>query len=195
MITIVAGFGRCGSSLTMQMLAAGGLDMAGPWPSYEDPIANIGGAFMEGDKGACFVLEDKVVKVLDPHLGRLPPWDYRVIWCKREYDQQGKSQAKFLRLMTGMPANRETARAFARSYQQDEPNALAALRAAGQRSFLCVYFETTLRYPERAAKSLADFCGIPAERIPAMAAVVRARSPKCAPGLEMELSLIEGAAP
>lgn len=190
MITIVSGFGRCGSSLVMQMLNAGGMKTVGHYPSFEDPIANVGGPLLGGSTEVAALIDGCAVKILDPHSGRLPPWEYRVIWCKRAHLQQAKSQVKMLNLMMGIPAGREQVRAFERSYRKDEPRAMDALRRAGAKAIHTAVFEDTLRSPLAAALELAAFCGLSHEVVPAMTACVRSREVGCAQGMDMELRLL-----
>jgi hypothetical protein len=191
MITIVSGFGRCGSSLVMQMLAAAGMSLTGPWPSYEDPIANMNGPLMRGDKAAAESLDGKVVKVLDPHVGRLPKWSYRAIWCKRTYKEQARSQVKLLNMLMGVPAGRDDVRAFERSYPRDEPKAMAALRAAGAQEIMVVNFEDLVIHPSSEVSAIANFCGLPISARDAMVQAVHVRDPHCAPDMSMELGLME----
>lgn len=83
-MVIVSGFGRCGSSMTMQMLAAGGIECLGEWPSFEHPKA------LKLDMAWLRAQEGKALKVLDPHRHRLPlalqeaGWWLRsdIIWAK-----------------------------------------------------------------------------------------------------------------
>ena len=58
---IVSGLGRCGTSLVMQMLAAGGIDCYGPFPAYEPE-----GLGMGRDLPSLLALR-KAFKLLDPH--------------------------------------------------------------------------------------------------------------------------------
>jgi hypothetical protein len=191
-IIIVSGFGRCGSSLVMQMLHAGGIAVTGQWPSFEHPAGAIEGPLLSGKAAAAAQLEGHAIKVLDPHLGRLPRgFDYRVIWCSRDFGQQAKSQIKLLRLWMGIAATREDCRRFERSYRADFPKAMAALRAAGVTEILQVQFEDTLAKPLDVARSLAAFCELPHDAIEKMAAGVRARDAACAPGMDMEMELLE----
>ena len=98
---LVVGLGRCGSSLTMQMLAAGGMPVHGKAPTYEVEEAMVGRmdrAWLAAQRGAIKVLEPKRMPslVLD-HPGNA------IIWLDRDPDQQAKSQAKFLHLVADTP--------------------------------------------------------------------------------------------
>lgn len=187
---LVCGFGRCGSSLMMQMLAAGGVPTTGKWPDYEDGHAGvIGGsidaAWLESVRG-------HAIKVLDPHRVSIPRGDYGAIWLDRDPMEQARSQAKFLSLMAGIPSNRHTTRALAASYATDKPKALRSLRDAGA-GILHMTFEDLLD-PCRlrdAVTALAAFLGHRRDLDEvAMLRAVRPRGPRCAPGLDMELALM-----
>ena len=189
-ITLVSGFGRCGSSLVMQMLEAGGMPMVGQYPAFEDGRASP----KHGDLAWLLGYPGRAVKLLDPQLFDIPraASPYCVIWCSRDYQEQARSQVKFARLMLGVPTNRHHVRAFARSYVDDKPAAVRSLIAGGCGPLLDIPFEKTLARPHDVAAELVEHCNHLPLNLNAMAAVVRQRSPLCAPGLEMELSLIAG---
>lgn len=65
-ITIVCGFGRCGMSLVMQTLDAGGMPVHDSWPAYEDATAH------GGNRALMDTLPAKAVKRLDRQLPSLP---------------------------------------------------------------------------------------------------------------------------
>ena len=92
MITIVSGFGRCGSSLVMQMLEAGGMPCSGEYPAFEDEAGNLLLADMLS-LDYMQTLEGKAVKLLDPHRGKIPKGpEYHVLGCSRDYGEQARSQ-------------------------------------------------------------------------------------------------------
>lgn len=182
-VVLVCGFGRCGSSLVMQMLGAGGIPTTGEYPGFEDSRTSI-------PRDPQWIAEQhgRAVKLIDPQFpdGRLIAGHYRIIWLDRDHRQQSRSQAKFARLLMGLPIDRKGVRALARSYATDLPIALKVLKDRG--SVLRIRFEDILLNPEDAARRIHAHigCGCVSD----MAAQVRSRSPKCAPGLDMELSLI-----
>lgn len=190
-IIVVTGFGRCGSSLVMQMLEAGGMPCTGEYPAFEAEYGSVilGGGVLTADMLAA--LQGRAVKLLDLHRGVLPKGpDYRVIWINRNHAEQGKSQAKFLSTLTGMSLGRNVARDFSKSYGADTPKLRKALARAGVTTALCLTFETVLAAPRDAAAQIAAHVGIPLTRTTDMANVVRARDPVCAPDLSLELTLI-----
>lgn len=90
----VAGLGRCGLTMTMQMLDAGGLDVWGDPPAYEP-----------GHYAADFD-EIDAVKLVDPIgseiTGLLPePGALQWIWLQRDAKEQAKSMAKMVEAATG----------------------------------------------------------------------------------------------
>lgn len=187
-VVLVCGFGRCGSSLMMQMLEAGTVPVTGKWPAFED------GRFSVGTTPSVEImrqLEGTAVKVLDPHEVALPQGDYLAIWLDRDLKQQAKSYAKFIRLMLGLPGAKRGA--LAASFKRDRPRAIKALVDAGARTVVQVRFESLLANPAGESHLIAEYlhhAGISVcER--GMASAVLPRSPQCEPGLEIELALSE----
>lgn len=183
-ITVVCGFGRCGSSLVMQMLAAGGMPCVGEAPAYEIPeVMNLPASweFLEE-------LPGKAVKILDPHLNTPKPGPaYRFIWVDRHPGEQARSIAKFLQVISGMaPLSRNDRKKLQRSLGKDRPLCLNLLARLGGKPPLAIAFESILANPDVAGRRLSDFCGGLDSK--AMAAVVRPRPPQCLPYmLEAEL--------
>ena len=182
-VILVSGFGRCGSSLVMQMLSAGGVSAIGEYPAFEDDRTGI-----DRDPEWISQQHGKALKLLDPHYpeGRLVPGRYRIIWLDRDHREQARSQAKFARMLMGLPMGRKEVRALARSYATDLPVALKILTGRGP--VLRLRFENILAGPADAARRIHEHVGV--GRVADMAGEVRGRSPECAPGLDMELGLI-----
>ena len=180
----VSGFGRCGSSMLMQMLHAGGVPCTGRAPAFED---NAVGCAVTPE----YVAEHAghAVKVLDPQRVGLPG-NVRVIWMDRNTDEQARSIAKFTELVHGVRYSREMRRSLLASLRRDR---IAAMRVIGQRPVMTLRFEEVLLAPLAAALLLRAFVAPLPLNIDAAAAQVRSRSSACAPGLEMELSLMGGA--
>lgn len=186
---LVCGAGRCGTSLMMQMLYRGGMPCVGNWPDFEDahvgPDRSVDPAWMASKAG-------HAIKVLDPHRVELPAGDYGVIWMSREVWEQAKSQAKFMSMVWGMPMmTRSQLRAVAASIPRDKK---AGWRRFAKADMLHVTFEHLVGpRPESAVHMIADFVGGGLDAA-AMLGAIRRRDPRCAPGLDMELSLLAGAA-
>jgi hypothetical protein len=193
-ITIVAGFGRCGSSLVMQMLAAGGM----PTPYSEYPSYEIN----QKKNLLISALQGGAIKVLDPHINRPPVGPvYRWIWLDRDPVQQAKSMAKFWKAAmvdapSGLPPMPEFApdqiAKLAEAFRRDRPRANGVmLKYTQPAGILKLKFEDILAAPNFAAKLLSKFCGGGLDE-KAMAAAVRPRGPECLPYL-LELEQMEEA--
>lgn len=187
-IILVCGLGRCGTSLVMQMLGAGGMPVTGPWPSFEDraAVAALGDVDLAPFGG------DLAVKVLDPHRHRLPSTGVRSIWLDRSPREQARSQVKLLSATEPMVATRrETIRAFEASIKKDRLKGLRAVSRGG--AVLRLAFEDIIRWPWDAAIEIRDFVGKPLY-VDSMADAVRPRPTWCAPDIDLEMTLMrEGA--
>lgn len=191
-LIIVSGFGRCGTSLVMQMLHAGGIRCVGQWPAFEDEWTarhHNSAEWMAHAMG-------RAIKLLDPHR-HVPPRDLpaRGIWLDRSPREQAKSIAKLNHLLSGHPApNRRIVRGYERGLITDRPAAMRALLQACAVDCIALSFEDLIRYPEALALRLVDFLAITprvaaAER---MASVVRPRGIGCYDGL-LEVDLLDSA--
>lgn len=187
-ITIVSGFGRCGSSLVMQMLDAGGMPCAGEYPAFEpeQSRAHLAGGAVSAEWLAS--IAGHAVKILDPQNGTMPKVECRIIWCARDYHEQARSHVKFGAVF-GLPADRALVRSYEKSYRRDKPLAVRSLLRTGAPSIAEVRFEDVLREPERWAHFINEYCGGGLDES-LMAKAVRPRSPLCAPDMSMELTLI-----
>ena len=193
---VVAGMGRCGTSLMMQMLAAGGVPCTGEWPAFESDIALI----RRFDAAAFDALGDCAVKLVDPaplKPGRLP--NHVVIWLDRSVPQQARSQIKFLR-WNNFPVQetRQTRRAFETGLRTSRMGHRLSLGVPGRTPSIAIAFETILAYPARTARDIAAFLalhGWAALDVAAMAREVVPRSADCYPGMmELELLVARGMA-
>lgn len=183
----VCGFGRCGSTMTMSMLVAGGCPPgnATEVPYEGDPAALVGRDL----SGTC-------VKLL--HGGRMgeipegptPAW--RFVWLDRNPVEQAKSTVKFLRTMapvTGITPLPFAEIGLARSFEQDRPALLGALRRVGP--VLVLDYERVLARPHKAAALMRRELW-PSLDVHAAAAVVHERGGACLPDLSFELSTMGG---
>ncbi|SFV31448.1 hypothetical protein SAMN05216456_1344 [Devosia crocina] len=187
---IVTGLGRCGSSLTMQMLAAGGMPSVGRYPDFEVDRAtpdSITEAWLKTQTGAVKVLDPHRIR---PHLLGLP--DQRIIWLARDMREQAKSQAKFLRIAAGRAVNRQQAKGLERLLRSDTATCHRLLSTLPI-PVLRLTFEHLITHPEGAASTIAAFVAPLWLDVGAMARVVVPRSGACLPDM-LELSLLDGAA-
>lgn len=182
---IVAGIGRCGTSLVMQMLHAAGVPTVGDWPAFErnDELS------LRADPAAWRALTvGKAVKALDPQRVPVPSsYEHRIIVLTRNPEQQAKSMLK----MAGFKPNREARRAMEHSVRQDEEPLRRAAMDMGPGNFLKLSFENIIHDPMEAATRIANhvrYVNEPQLDTGAMAACVRSRPATCLPYmLEVEL--------
>ncbi len=183
-IVVVAGFGRCGSTLAMQMLAAGGLRTVGDGRSTET------GA-VQTREGWLRMLDWEVppfaVKALDPFWPPAGP-SYAFIWLDRDPSEQAKSHAKFLHAVTGRRLSGAERRMYRAMLRRDRPRVVSGLRDYSGSRLLVTRFESLIERPLDESVSIAWWLGEGARRAghtgieldsAAMAQVVRRRSTRC----------------
>lgn len=181
-IVLVAGLGRCGTSLVMQMLDAGGFPVAGEFPDYE----------FEEQMALPFnkhiwlpIALGRAVKALDPF--RWPPplgIDARCIFLVRNHREQMASQARFV----GGAAGRAQRRSGAKLLAKQEQTSLKQLSDVAIGGVLKIAFETLITDPRRAAATLSFMLGgLDVDR---MVRQVRPRQPK-ALAWPLEPALVE----
>ena len=167
MITIVSGLPRSGTSLMMQMLAAGGLPVLSDGERKADTDNPRGYLEWERvkqlpkDPSLIAEGEGKVVKVISQLLLLLPDsHEYRVVFMQRPLPEVLKSQDEMLRRRgTFDPAadNAPIEAAFQRHllevnrWLDGKPN-VQALR---------IHYHRALREPQATAEEIADFLKIP----------------------------------
>jgi hypothetical protein len=147
---LVAGLGRCGTSLVMQMLAASGLSCLGTFPDYEDPALLGPTAAVNAATLAPF----DAAKWLNPMLTPEPPGRALIVWLDRRPVEQARSQIKFLSLMTGTPAQTDKLDHWVAAVERDRERSLERLR---WRDRIEVQFEHLLAAPDEAAAAIAGF--------------------------------------
>lgn len=184
-ILLVAGLGRCGTSLMMQMLEAGGAPVVGNWPAYEPGL--IQGLPFNAEKWSA-VVRGRSVKALDPHRWQPPRGeDYRIIWLDRHPGEQARSVLKFSR----KPDNRANRKGMERILDRDRRLAQQHLLSIDRAGILGVKFEDIINRPARVAAELRAKLGAPLD-VGAMARQVVDRSPRCFDGLLENMLLITG---
>lgn len=186
-ILFVAGLGRCGTTLVMTMLDAGGFPVSGPRPSYEIPNRWRAG---RSDITWLNLQGGKAVKWIDPTrnsslLSKLNI-ESVVLLLERDAREQARSQIKLISEEVKI-YGRRAEKAMERSIRRDSPIVRARLRTRA-----IVYpmrFEDILKHPKRTADFLQRLIDVrfgqpfDAERA---AAVVIPRHPSCAPDLSIE---------
>lgn len=184
-VNVVAGLGRCGTSLVMQMLDAAGLPVVvgeGP-PAYEDNMQLGLVRDSRAHRTACTWLAGlggKFVKLLDPQRMKLPhDVRYNVLWLDRDYQEQARSQAKFLERVEGIDKLSEShIRALQRQLPKDRLAAGRVWRRLGEVPTILTFERLVLGGD--AIDDLAEWAGVP-ERADVMRKVIVPRGPACLP--------------
>lgn len=189
---VVAGPGRCGSSLTMQMLHAGGIPCVGEWPDFEDERAGIplNRPWFEG-------LHSVAVKRLDIHRDSTMPRSAIVIWLDRDHDQQAKSTLKLLKSQfSGISDNRQARRAIEASLARDAVTCKIAILKTHFPS-MAVRFETLVSDPRGVVAIISAHikynAGYDLDQEKAITALIP-RSPNCLPNM-LEFDLLNQTRP
>ncbi len=175
---VVAGIGRSGLTVTMQMLHAGGYPCAGQPPGFE--IFDIGMIPWKRCMG-------DAVKLVGAHLQLPPPGNYAVIRLKRNFNQQALSVRKFWRIF-GLPDESNNS-ALIRSFKKDYK--VIDGWAKSQRT-LMLDFEEIITDAITTAEKIREFIGEPLDTAK-MASVVIPRDSDCHPEM-LELSMIHRSA-
>ncbi len=168
MITVVSGLPRSGTSMMMQMLEAGGLEIASdakrvadadnPRGYYEyEAVKRLRteGAFLAGIRG-------RAIKIVAPLLPSLPSdHDYRVVFMERDLDEILASQRKMLSRLATRPAAAEADRAGEAALKQAFARQLRQVKIwLGQRENVRTCFvahERALADPGATAARVAEF--------------------------------------
>lgn len=172
-IIVVVGFARCGSSLLMSMLDAGGQPVvADSSVSYESELVR---GLPEKHRwlASC---GGKAVKILEPQYLKPPQgYPYHFIWMNRDLQEQAKSQYAFVSAL-GIKPNK-TPRVLAKSLQRDRPKVIQMLKSYPNSNLLILSFDRLVTQPASSIQKLIKFCpGLDAEK---MNSVIIRRSPKC----------------
>lgn len=184
MIGFVAGFGRCGTALTLAMLAAGGLPIVGSAPIFETLRFTPGrtdAGWLSGQSG-------RILKWVCP-LSTWCPEEAQgpVLWLDRDPEEQARSQVKLARAFGDrLPDPEAKVRAVAMHIRHKTSAAQSS--AAKQGPVTRLSFESLLSDPLQSARKLAEvFRPFGQLDVGRAAAMVRGRSPECAPQMEVEV--------
>jgi len=182
-IILVCGFGRCGSSLVMQMLKAAGISVDGVPPYYET-MFGYDGKWIAQQTG-------RAVKILEPHRHdrNFEPGNYVCIWIDRDLKEQAKSHVQFHRekkkLVVMNP--RYSRRELIKFFKKERKEGVRACESLGPTLYL--KFEDLIKDSIGSAALIGYHCGIPAEKVLIMDRVVVPRETKCRDSLDLELKL------
>jgi hypothetical protein len=165
MITIVSGLPRSGTSLMMQMLAAGGMPILSDGERQADTDNPKG--YLEWERikqlpkepAIIAEAEGKVVKVISQLLLSLPPsYDYRVIFMQRPLPEVMASQDEMLRRRGTYDAGVDTS-AVTRAFRDHLYDVHTWLNRKPHIAVLRLNYHQILREPRKTAESVAKFLG------------------------------------
>lgn len=174
MITIVSGLPRSGTSLMMQMLAAGGMPILSDGERGAD-VDNPRG-YLEWERikqlpktpSLMAEAEGKAVKVISQLLLSLPlDHEYRIIFMQRPLPEVMASQDEMLR-RRGTFDPREDNSVVVRAFQDHLSDVYAWLNSRPNLAVSRVQYHAVLREPQKAAEAVAKFLKVPLD-IEAMA--------------------------
>jgi hypothetical protein len=165
MITIVSGLPRSGTSLLMQMLAAGGLSILSDGERRAD-IDNPRGYLewehikqLPNDPGCIALAEGKAVKVISQLLLSLPPeHEYRVVFMQRPLAEVMTSQEEMLRRRGTFDPKVDSA-AVMKAFQNHLFEVNAWLNGKPNLKVMRVQYHEVLRAPKGISERVAHFLG------------------------------------
>lgn len=188
-ILLVSGLGRCGTTLAMTMLDAGGFPVSGPRPAYE-PSQHWNMGLPDADW--IRAQEGKAVKwILGPlhrqkAIRNLLPVPPVIILLERNAREQARSQIKMIG-PSATKLGRRAEKAMERSIRRDMPIVRAHMRSLGT-----VYqwaFEDVLENPFWAGRALERIIGHHFDRdfdVEMAIRTVLQRDPACRPDMLIE---------
>ena len=167
MITIVSGLPRSGTSLMMQMLAAGGMSVLSDGERKADPDNPKG--YLEWERikqlpkepSLIAEAEGKVVKVISQLVLSLPEGhEYRIIFMERPMAEVMKSQDEMVR-RRGMPETSVNRAALERAFRRHLIEVSQWLAAKANMKVLRIDYHRVLREPQIVAEEVKAFLGVP----------------------------------
>lgn len=163
MITIVSGVPRSGTSMLMQMLAAGGMDMAVDHIRQADED-NPKGYFeyekvkkLEQDASWLDEVEGKAIKVISYLLPRLPEdRAYKIIFMERDLNEVVRSQNNMLKRRNQSGSKGDDAK-MVRLFEEHLTRIKTLIGRTKNMDVLYLAHRDVLDHPPRAAEEIADF--------------------------------------
>lgn len=164
-ITVVSGLPRSGTSLVMQMLAAGGIDVltdgrrekdeSNPRGYYEyEPVKNL-----RGDNSWLAAGRGKAVKIITQLLPYLAPqFQYRIVYVERDLDEVLISQRRMLE-RDGRSGAKISDEQLRRTYAAQVANIRRWLATQTNVQLQAVDYRQLLNEPRASAAAIADFLG------------------------------------
>lgn len=185
MIRLVCGSGRCGSSLAMQMLQAGGVEVVGHGPYFE-PKETVWHQF-DVD---WLIKQAGVVKLLHPipAIYKFPPGEYRSIWLTRCIKDQAKSILKFTMAEHMVPEeDQDLGKIELDLFNESRVNNEALCQLG---PMYTLPFDHLLTDPRGTARRMLEYFSLEGD-VDKMACVVQDRPVESLPDMSLEDKLIE----
>lgn len=167
-VIIVSGLPRSGTSMMMQMLDAGGLEILTDQQRRADDDNPKGYYELErvkklkdGDTAWVRQANGKVVKVISALLEYLPPdLNYKVIFMQRKMDEILASQKQML-VRRGEPTDKASDATLADLFRRHLQKVEAWLAAQRNMQVLYIQYDQLLADPQPHIASLVQFLGLP----------------------------------
>jgi hypothetical protein len=166
MITIVSGLPRSGTSLMMQMLAAGGMAPLSDGERKADTDNPKGYLEWERikqlpkDPSLINEAEGKVVKVISQLLLSLPDGhEYKIVFMQRPLPEVLKSQEEMLKRRGTSGGGNSSA--IEQAFQRHLIEVDRWLATKANTKVMRVHYHRVLRDPQKVADDVAEFVGIP----------------------------------
>jgi hypothetical protein len=178
-IVVVSGLPRSGTSMMMQMLAAGGMrvftdgtrtpDAGNPLGYYElEKVKRLG-----ADVSWIGQAEGKAIKIISPLLVHLPTaYRFQVLFMERPLAEILASQDVMLKRNANSRANRPTQTAMRAYFEDHLTRTKAWLSTVDHMAVRYQSYHDVLANPARRAEEVVAFLGLPLD-IDAMAGAVR----------------------
>jgi hypothetical protein len=177
MVTVVSGLPRSGTSLMMQMLEAGGVEILTDGIRQSDENNPKGYYELEAVKKldkdqACLEnAEGKAVKIISALLKYLPSrYNYKIIFMHRDMGEVLASQKKML-IRNGKPSNRIADDTLSRCFQQHINQVSVWLREQSNIDVLNITYSLLIKNPAKHIERISHFLGI-SLNLNAMAGVI-----------------------
>jgi tetratricopeptide (TPR) repeat protein len=163
-LVVVTGLPRSGTSMLMQMIAAGGLAIVADESRQADednprgylefaPVKNL-----RSDSEWLFGARGKAIKIVVPLLAALPPGlPCRVILCERDLDEVLDSQDRMLRRRQAQHLTLERRRMLKHEYQRQVMSAKTWLAQRPATQLLVIEHGTAISNPLSTAEKINEF--------------------------------------
>lgn len=164
-ITVVSGLPRSGTSMMMQMLKAGGLQIL--TDAVREPDNNNPKGYWEYEKVKKMMSDvswleeanNKTVKIVAPLLTYLPArYDYKIIFMQRDMAEVLKSQQVMLGRKSEVQKNAFPI-VLSEAFKKQAEQAMAWIKRSPNVTALFVDYVTALESPEETAENIAEFLG------------------------------------